>query len=314
MLTLRQIKYFTAVCQTRKINEAAAQLNVSPSAISSALKELQEIVGVPLLERRQRGVSPTPEGQRFLSHCRDILAGVSQALDEIAGNRAEVTGTLRLGVTATIAGYFLNSPLTRFARACHNVDLQITELPRDDLERALITGGIDLGLMLVGNIRRAEAIASEALIRSPRRLWTQAGSPLSNLPEVSLRILQDEPYIQLLIDDAPDTTERYWASHDLRPNIWFATSSVEAVRSLVASGHGITILSDMVYRPWSLEAERIECVDLTEAVPPMEIGLAWGREGGLTETAMAFRDYCRSEVSLRHLNTDLDEAALKRML
>lgn len=313
MITLRQIKYFAAVCQTEKINEAAAQLNVSASTISSAIKELQEIVGVPLLERHRRGVTPTPEGQRFLGHCINILANVSHALHEIPGSRTEITGTLRLGVTVTIAGYFLNSPISRFSRAFRNVELQITELARDELERRLIDGEIDLGLMLVRNIRRVQELSFETLIRSPRRLWTQAGSRLSALPSVSLRALVDEPYIQLLIDDAAHTTECYWARHDLKPNIWFATASVEAVRSLVASGHGVTILSDMVYRPWSLEAERIECVDLEDAVPPMEIGLAWGGGRPLSGPARAFRDYCRSEVSLRHLNTELDDTSLKRL-
>ena len=313
MITLRQIKYFAAVCQTQKINDAAAELNVSASAISSAIKELQEIVGVPLLERHRRGVTPTPEGQRFLGHCITILANVSHALDEIPGNRTEITGTLRLGVTVTIAGYFLSSPISRFSRAFRNVDLLITELPRGDLEQRLIDGEIDIGLMLVGNIKRVQDLSRETLIRSPRRLWTQTGSRLSASPTVPLSALADEPYIQLLIDDAQDSTERYWARYDLKPKIRFATASVEAVRSLVASGHGVTILSDMVYRPWSLEAERIECVDLDDPVPPMEIGLAWGRRRDLSDPALAFRDYCRSEVSLRHLNTDLDNTSLKRL-
>jgi len=58
------------------------------------------------------------------------------------------------------------------------------------------------------------------------------------------------------------------------PAVAFATSSVEAVRSMVAAGMGVTILSDMVYRPWSLEGQRIELHTLVDDIPIMDVGLA----------------------------------------
>ena len=55
------------------------------------------------------------------------------------------------------------------------------------------------------------------------------------------------------------------------------TSSIEAVRSIVANGNGVTILSDMVYRPWSLEGKRVDTAIVRDPVPDMRIGLAWHR-------------------------------------
>ena len=66
-----------------------------------------------------------------------------------------------------------------------------------------------------------------------------------------------------------------WGSAGLRPDPIFVTSSVEAVRSMVADGMGITILSDMVYRPWSLEGQRIELRNIVADIPTMDVGLAW---------------------------------------
>ncbi len=298
MISLRQVKYFITVCQAMKINEAAAQLNVSASAISSALKDLQEQVGVPLLERHRRGVSPTPAGKRFLQHCNAIMASVTVAMEDIPKNKLPVSGKLRLGVTVTIAGYFLSSPLSRFARANRGIEVEVFEFEREELEQKIISGDLDVALMLVSNLGDTSRIKHETLVRSPRRLWTQAGHRLTAKPSVTLADVAREPYIQLLVDDAKTTTQTYWEKHGLAPNIQFATQSVEAIRSMIATGRGVTILSDMLYRSWSLDAERIESVIIQDSIPTMDIGLIQSAERELTAAAKAFYEYCRSEVGL----------------
>jgi DNA-binding transcriptional LysR family regulator len=299
MISLRQVKYFITVCQVMKINEAAAQLNVSASAVSSALKDLQEQVGVPLLERHRRGVYPTPAGKRFLLHCNAIMASVTMAMEDIPDNKVPVTGKLRLGVTVTIAGYFLSSPLARFLRANRGIDVEVFECERLELEQKVIEGKLDLALMLVSNLGNTKQIKHEKLVKSPRHLWAQAGHRLTTKSTVTLADIAREPYIQLLVDDADTTTQTYWETHNLAPNVQFATKSVEAVRSMVATGRGVTILSDMLFRPWSLDAERIESIKIADSIPTMDIGLIWSAERKLIGPAKVFHEYCRSEVALR---------------
>ena len=95
----------------------------------------------------------------------------------------------------------------------------------------------------------------------------------------------------LTVDEADQTALRYWKRTPHKPNVTFATSSVEAVRSMVAGGMGITVLSDMVYRPWSLEGQRIEVRNVIGDVPTMDVGLAWKRESDLSPAARAFCEY-----------------------
>ena len=92
----------------------------------------------------------------------------------------------------------------------------------------------------------------------------------------------------LTVDEAENTALRYWRSTRYRPNVVFRTSSVEAVRSMVATGAGVAILSDMVYRPWSLEGGRIEVRTVEDPVPTMDVGLAWRRHAKLDPGAQAF--------------------------
>jgi DNA-binding transcriptional LysR family regulator len=77
------------------------------------------------------------------------------------------------------------------------------------------------------------------------------------------------------------------------PKTKLRTSSVEAVRSMVANGQGVTILSDMVYRPWSLEGKRLETVATDVLTPSMDVGLAWSRTVDFTEPMQVLRDYFR---------------------
>ena len=89
------------------------------------------------------------------------------------------------------------------------------------------------------------------------------------------------------------TALRYWGRTAFQPNIRLRTSSVEAVRSMVANGWGVSILSAMVYRPWSLEGKRIETVVMKDPIPPMSVGLAWKNGNEFTPAMSIFRKYFR---------------------
>ena len=128
-------------------------------------------------------------------------------------------------------------------------------------------------------------------MRSKRRLWTPPEHPLLKSPAVGLADVARYPYVMLTVDEASKTAGRYSARTPHQPDIIFRTSSVEAVRSMVAAGMGITVLSDMVYRPWSLEGQRIETRLLLDDIPTMDVGLAWVRGRPMLAATRAFHDF-----------------------
>ena len=93
------------------------------------------------------------------------------------------------------------------------------------------------------------------------------------------------------MDEGEAATQRYWQAQGLQPNIAFRTKSMEAVRGLVAHGFGVTILADMVYRPWSLEGGKIEAVPILGVIPHLESGLIWQKNRELTPPAEAMRQF-----------------------
>jgi DNA-binding transcriptional LysR family regulator len=294
-LNLRQIRYFVAAAEAGKVIAAASAVGISPSAITEAIQELEETVGTPLMTRHRDGVKLTHDGYVFLQHCRNILSALTAATSAVGQNRPRVAGSLTLGVTITVAGYFLAAPLARFRRSFPEVQVSITELDRSTIEKQVAQGQLDIGIVLVSNLEHTDVLATQTLAKSRRRLWTATNHPLLSKSRVTLRDVAKEPYVQLLIDEAAATTLSYWANHKLTPNVIFRTESVEAVRSLVATGTGITILSDMVYRPWSLEGDKLESREIAAAIPTMDVGLAWARNAALKPPAQAFIEFCRME-------------------
>ncbi len=290
-LTLKQVRYFIAAAETGQISQAAMELNISQSAVTAAIQALEADLGVRLLERGAQGVRPTIEGARFLDHARAIVAAVEDAVRSPLGAGRRTEGRLRLAMTYTVAGYFMARHLMRFRRAHPGIELELREMPRTAIEPRLAEGSVDLAVMLVSNLADHDVLDCETLFRSQRRLWLPVDHPLLMREAIGLADVAREPYIMLTVDEAEATARRYWAAAGLAPQVIFATSSVEAVRSLVAAGMGVTVLSDMVYRPWSLEGQRIELRSLSDPVPSMDVGLAWARGRPLSEAAAVFRAF-----------------------
>lgn len=289
--SLRQIRYFIAAADAGQLSRAAIEINVSQSAITAAIKSLEESVGAPLFERHSGGVALTYEGNLFLEHARHIIAAVEEAVRLPRRIREDIRGRFNLAVSYTVAGYFLPAYLARFARGFPNIDINLTEADRGDIEEGLIAGAFDLAVMLTSNIINQEDLSYDTLLRSRRRLWTDAQHHFLERSNVSLQDIANEPYIMLTVDEASNTAQRYWNRSPYRPKTIFRTSSVEAVRSMVANGMGIAILSDMVYRPWSLEGRRVEVMPVSDTIPTMDVGLAWSNSAAQNSGVRAFVEF-----------------------
>lgn len=285
---MRHLKYFVATAEIGQVSRAAVELSVSQSAVTGAIKELEATVEARLFDRSAQGMTLTDAGRRFLGAARDVLSKVDDALN--VADSASVAGRLSVAASYTVIGYFLPAHLERLSRLQPNLDVAVHEMTRETIEEALLSRRIDIGVALTANIVNPE-IVCETLLRSPRRLWTPARHRLLGVEAASLGDVAKEPYVMLTVDEAAHTAMRYWGPTALQPRVTLRTSSVEAVRSLVANGGAVSILSDMVYRPWSLEGKRIETITLAEPIPPMDVGLVWRRGVEFTPAMTAFRDY-----------------------
>ncbi|HCP80208.1 MAG TPA: LysR family transcriptional regulator [Octadecabacter sp.] len=288
-MNFRHLKYFVATADTGQVSRAAKLLSISQSAVTGSVRELETILGARLFVRRAQGMELTEAGREFLHSARDILEKLDAA-QQLDQRNTDMRGTITLAVTYTVIGYFLPYHLGRLGQLYPGIDIQIVELNRQAIEQQLLASQIDMAVALTSNINHDE-IERQTLMKSQRRLWVPASHPFCRAAKVSLQEIAQEPYVMLTVDEAAHSSMKYWNANNCSPDVKLRTSSVEAVRSLVANGQGVTILSDMVYRPWSLEGRRIETVPTSVEIPTMDVGLAVRRAGTLSAAGQTVRDY-----------------------
>ncbi|HTV00137.1 MAG TPA: LysR family transcriptional regulator [Luteitalea sp.] len=143
---LSVLSAFLAVAEERSFTKAAKRLGVSPSALSHAMRGLEERLGVRLLSRTTRSVAPTDAGQQFIDRLRPALQDVRGALDAMAGLRDSPAGRLRVVASRLAARMVLTPRLEGFARQYPDVTLEITTTEESRVD--LVAEGFDAGIHL----------------------------------------------------------------------------------------------------------------------------------------------------------------------
>src|SRR6266566_3094221 len=148
---LSVLSAFLAVAEERSFTRAAKRLGVTPSAVSHAIRELEERFGVRLLARTTRSVAPTDAGAQLVARLRPALGDIREAVDLISGLRDRPTGRVRLVVSPLATTTVLAPKLGRFAREYPDVVLDVTS---DESRVDLVAAGFDAGIHLGEFIQR----------------------------------------------------------------------------------------------------------------------------------------------------------------
>lgn len=288
--TLRQLHYFVAVARCGQISAAATEIGLSQSAMTLAISDLEQAVGTALLERGRQGVTLTHQGQGFLQHAESVLRMANEAARFPFRGR-DLEGKLELAATYTVLGYFLLPALARFRELYPRVELSLEELPRKEIESRLASGQLEMGALLLSNLETPDRLETRVLGRSRRQLWVAADHEYASRGSVTFEELAALTYILPTVDEGDRNAMRYWADAGYTPHKLVQTSSMEALREMVALNLGVTILSDMVFRPWSLDGRRIHAVPMDARLPVMEVGLAWAAGRALSPCAAAMEQF-----------------------
>jgi len=293
--SLRQIRYFVAIAELGSLSAAAKELSISQSSVAVGIQDLEEELACQLFERHARGMELTVKGHQFYRHAQKIMSDVADARRSLEETPEIRGGRLNLGVTSLVAGYVVSELLARFRRAYPGIEVAIVEDSRYDLEHLLVSGELDAAVVILPADRRSQALEATVIQTSPFRLWLPLSHALTRQKEISVADLAQTPHILLAADEIAETEESRWRSLGIRPPILLRTRSVEAVRSLVATGAGVAILPDLAYRPWSLEGDKVEARPLVEETLPALVGVVWRRGSATSPTVRSFLSVLQSQ-------------------
>ena len=213
-ITLRQFRYFLAVCEASSVAAAARMVNIAQSAVT---KSVQESLGVRLFERTPRGMVLTQEGYRFQASARKVIAAVAEASEVSRGKVETLTGNLTIGATSLVAGYYLADLFARFQRSHPSVNVSVIEDTPQFLEHLLINGEVDIAIMVSNALGDPQALVVEEMTSSTNRVWVASGHPLADRPELSLVECANHMQVVLEADRIESVLQALWARQGLHP-------------------------------------------------------------------------------------------------
>lgn len=284
-VTLKQLRYFDALARSQHFGRAADECAVTQPALSMQIQELEQSLGVALLERTRSGVKLTEIGRVFADRARRILTDVRDLCELAAHSGARLSGLLRLGVIPSVAPYLLPPLLPLLQANYPDIKLHVRETQTATLIHELTDGKLDVLLLALplkdGDIEELDVFDDRFLLAVPRSRGLSAS--VRATPE----LIENERL--LLLEEGHclrDQALKYCELKKVEGVDTFGASSLATIVEMVAAGYGITLLPEM-----SLAVEArgrdLDIVPFANPEPSRRIGLAWRQSSPRREDFIA---------------------------
>lgn len=239
--TLRQLQIFEVVARHLSYTRAAEELYLTQPTVSIQLKQLTDIVGLPLLEQVGKRIFLTDAGRELLAVCRNILQSLSQFEMIVSEMKGVKAGRLRIAVITT-AKYFVPRLLGPFCDRYPGIDIALKVTNRERLLQRLHDNEDDL--YILGQPPEHMDIWVEPFLENPLVVLAAHNHPLAGVKNIPAARIAQEPF--LMRESGSGTrlaTENFFKERGLPINFRMELGSNEAIKQAVAGGLGISVLS-----------------------------------------------------------------------
>jgi DNA-binding transcriptional LysR family regulator len=294
-LKLRDLRLLDTVVRSKSIAKAAVQLNLTQPAISKALSELENVLGVRLVDRSRQGAEPTPYGRALLKSGVAIFDDLRQGVREIEFLSDPAAGDVRIAVTEPIAAGVLPIIVARIARQYPRISIYVTQSPvavlqhRTPQYRDLRERNVDLVFGPFAKPFAEDGLEAELLFEEKPVVVAGIRSRWARRRKVALADLKDEPWCM----SPPDTlvgarvVEAFRAVGLEVPNRKVLANSIQLYCGLLATERFLTILPDSLLR-FSGKRLGIKALPIDLLVPPRLIGIVTLRNRTINPGARVF--------------------------
>lgn len=292
--TIKQLRYFLALCDEEHFGRAAALCFVSQSAFSNAIQELESALGAQLVDRTNRTVTITAKGQDIATQARLVLQDVESLVEIAQGDSDPLCGELRLGVIPTIAPFVLPKVLPKLRRAYPNLELLLVEDQTQRIYERLMAGALDV--LMLALPWPMHGVEEQALFKDDFCLAARKGTTRVDPDNYRFNRLDSDSI--LLLEDGHCLRDHALAACKIRNTQKvrrFGASSLLTLIEMVDADLGITFLPEMARDSALLKNTRVRLHALRDN-SYRTIGLAW-RKGSqrVAEFQLLgdfFRDNC----------------------
>ena len=293
-IKLQDLHVLMAVVQAGSMRKAAAHLNTTQPSVSRSIAELEEAVGVPLLDRSPQGVEPTAYGRALIDGGAAMFDDLRQTVKNIELLADPEAGEIRVGATPPLTASFVSSVANRLARRLPRIVFHLVAMSTDKIYNEL--GERNLDLLIA---RRLGTIADERhsfefLFDDPYRVVAGAQNPWARRRSIRLAELINESWTLPPPESPPGALARetFRVSGLEYPRTTVFTLNSEARMNLLATGNFLTILPASALRfPTRLPELKVLPVELP--IPPVAIGVVTLKNRMLSPVAPLFTEHAR---------------------
>jgi LysR family transcriptional regulator, transcriptional activator of the cysJI operon len=244
------------VAQHRSVSKAARGNDLSQSAASQALGELERDLGVTLFDRGTRPLTVTPAGKAYVEFCRDVLRRHDEMISLLDSIKKQLNATVRLAAIYSVGLSEMSSIEARFAERFADAELQVQYLRPERVWQAVAEDEADLGLMSYAESSREVVALSwrdeEMVVAVP------PDDPLAAYQSLSASALEGRLFVAFDKDlPIQQHIDRYMREHEVEVEITLRFDNIEMIKQAVAHGAGISIMPQRVMHEDMLQGRLI---------------------------------------------------------
>lgn len=241
-MTFTQLEIFALIAELKSFTATAEKLGISQSAVSHALKSLEQQWGINLISRSQSDIELTTTGQQLLPHVKELLS-ISDTLEkEVAAIHGLNEGTLRIGsFGASSSIYLLPEILETFRQRYPKIEIYIDEGEDKEVAQWLLERRIEVGFLIMPD----ERFDTFPLIEDRFVALIPNQFPLAQQLYIDPAQLENCPFIMTMAGSRYQV-ELILKNFNVKPDIKFYVSQILSIVSMVHNQLGVSIVSDMV--------------------------------------------------------------------
>jgi DNA-binding transcriptional LysR family regulator len=271
MIDFKTLETFIWVANLRSFRRAAEKLNTTQPAVSTRIAQLEDFLGLRLLERDRRTVAPTSKGQEFLIHAERLLRLRGEMIEAV-GDRSTIRGIVRLGVSESIVHTWLPSLIKRVNQVYPNLELEIDVDISPKLRDGLVDRDLDLAF-LVGPVGNPN-VHSRPLCSFPIAFVASDAIPFPK-KSVTLEHIAMHPLITFARNTQPHMALReLLARNGLRTAI-HASASLEAVVRMALDGVGVAVIPPAIIEKKTEAREKLRRLNTRLKLPALNFVVGW---------------------------------------
>ena len=252
-MDIRHYRSFIALAEEGSFTSAARKLHLVQSGLSVTIKEMEEELGVKLVQRTTRRVSLTDAGVLFLQYARPALTMLNDGMEAVRSQSRIVRGRITLGILQSLSPYInLPAVLGKFHAQYPDVDFTVRSVDSPLAPELVREGSIDLCFHAVTTKKLTAGVDATPFVQDSLVAICASKHPFAQRKTVTLEALSPLPFVDLTPERALRTlVDKSCTDHGLHRKSMFEVSAVETMLQFVAAGLGVSIVPSALAKAWA---------------------------------------------------------------